>query len=121
MRISRPVNSFRARLLLLLVVLLGLTLYVQYKVNVRSVRSNAQLIVEQERAIMAGVALGVNSINSGKYLDEIGAFCANPLLDEKTGRVKNVLVVDNEGRVQEACLENTRLRKTKIRASATLR
>ena len=45
-------NSFRARLVLLLVVLLGLTLGVQYYVNLRSVRRNAHMIVEQEQAIM---------------------------------------------------------------------
>ncbi|HEX9630193.1 MAG TPA: hypothetical protein VF961_09250 [Pyrinomonadaceae bacterium] len=64
-------NSFRARLILLLVVLLGLTLGVQYYVNVRSVRRNAHMLVEQEQAIMAGVALGVNSISSGEYLDKM--------------------------------------------------
>ena len=53
-------NSFRVRLLLLLAALLMLTLAVQYYVNLRSVRSNTQFIVEQQRAIMAGVALGVN-------------------------------------------------------------
>ena len=57
--------------MLLLVVLLGLTLGVQYYVNLRSVRRNAHMIVEQEQAIMAGVALGVNSINSNKYLDQM--------------------------------------------------
>ncbi len=106
MKISGLINSFRARLLLLLVVLLGLTLYVQYKVNVRSVRSNAQLIVEQERAIMAGVALGVNSISSGKYLDEIRSNLRDPLLDENTGRVRNVLVVDSDGRVQDSLVRD---------------
>lgn len=104
MKISGLVNSFRARLLLLLAVLLGLTLGVQYYVNLRSVRSNAQLIVEQERAIMAGVALGVNSINSGTYLDEIRSSLRDPLLDENTGRVKNVLVVDSEGQVQDSLM-----------------
>jgi len=53
---------------LLLVVLLGLTLGVQYYVNLRSVQKNARMLVEQEQAIMAGVALGVNSISSNKYL-----------------------------------------------------
>ena len=63
-------NSFRARLVLLLVVLLGLTLGVQYYVNQQSVKRNAHMLVEQEQAIMAGVALGVNSINSRKYRSE---------------------------------------------------
>ena len=71
MKISAIFNSFRARLLLLLAVMLGLTLGVQYYVNLRAIKSNAQIIVEQEQAIMAGVALGVNSIFSTKYLDEL--------------------------------------------------
>ena len=59
-------NSFRVRLLLLLAALLILTLSVQYYVNLRSVRSNTRFIIEQQQAIMAGVALGVNSLSSGQ-------------------------------------------------------
>ena len=66
MNVAHLLNSFRARLLLLLALLLGLTLGVQYYVNLRSVQSNAHLIVEQEQAIMAGVALGVSSMSSKK-------------------------------------------------------
>ncbi len=95
-------SSFRARLILLLVVLLGLTLGVQYYVNVRSVRRNAHMLVEQEQAIMAGVALGVNSISSRKYLDKMQKEAKQPLLDQQAGRVKNVLVVDNDGNVQDS-------------------
>jgi len=61
MRTLQIFNSFRGRLVLLLVVLLGLTLGVQYYVNLQSVKRNAHMLVEQEQAIMAGVALGVNS------------------------------------------------------------
>ena len=50
--------------MLLLAVMLGLTLGVQYYVNLRAIQSNAQIIVEQEQAILAGVALGVNRIFS---------------------------------------------------------
>jgi signal transduction histidine kinase len=95
-------NSFRARLILLLVALLGLTLGVQYYVNVRSVRRNAHMLVEQEQAIMAGVALGVNSISSGEYLDKMQKEAKQPLLDQQAGRVKNVLVVDTDGNVQDS-------------------
>jgi signal transduction histidine kinase len=82
---------------MLLVVLLGLTLGVQYYVNLRSVRQNAHMIVEQEQAIMAGVALGVSAINSDKYLDQ-----RQPVFDENTGRVKNILVVDSNGLVRDS-------------------
>ena len=95
-------NSFRVRLILLLAVLLGLTLFVQYFLNLRSVRSNAHLIVEQEQAIMAGVALGFNSISSGEYLDEMDRKANQPLLNEQTRRVNNVLVVDGEGKIQDS-------------------
>jgi hypothetical protein len=102
MRTPQVLNSFRARLILLLVALLGLTLGVQYYVNVRSVRRNAHMLVEQEQAIMAGVALGVNSISSGEYLDKMQKEAKQPLLDQQAGRVKNVLVVDSEGNVQDS-------------------
>jgi signal transduction histidine kinase len=97
MDLSRLKNSFRVRLLLLLAVLLVLTLGVQYYVGLRAVRGNAQLIVEQQRAIMAGVALGVNSISSNEYLDQMRKEANQPLLDEQSGRVKNILVVTDEG------------------------
>src|ERR1041385_4331823 len=99
-------NSFRARLVLLLVVLLGLTLGVQYYVNLQSVNRNAHMLVEQEQAIMAGVALGVNSINSQKYLDQMRSDLSEPLIDEKTGRVKNVLVVNQDGFIEDSLIED---------------
>ena len=104
MRLPRVIQSFRARLLLLLATLLGLTLGVQYYVNLRSVRANAHLIVEQEQAIMTGVALGVNSLNSEQYLDKILGNVREPLLNEQTGRVKNILVVDDDGNVQDSII-----------------
>lgn len=102
MRTPNIFNSFRARLVLLLVVLLGLTLGVQYYVNLQSVKRNAHMLVEQEQAIMAGVALGVNSISSNKYLDQIRSNVREPLLDEPNGRVRNVLVVDSNGNVLDS-------------------
>jgi signal transduction histidine kinase len=102
MKTPQLLNSFRARLVLLLVVLLGLTLGVQYYVNLRSVQSNARMLVEQEQAIMAGVALGVNSISSNQYLDQIRSTVREPLLEEPNGRVRNVLVVDSNGNVLDS-------------------
>ena len=106
MRTPQIFNSFRARLVLLLVVLLGLTLGVQYYVNLQSVKRNARMLVEQEQAIMAGVALGVNSINSQKYLDQMRNEIREPLIDENTGRVRNVLVVNSEGNIEDSLVED---------------
>ena len=97
----RFTESFRARLMFLLAVLLGLTLGVQYYVHLRSIRSNAKLVLEQEQAIMAGVALGVNSFSSDKYLDQMRN---QPLLDEQTGRVTNILVVDDQGNIRDSLM-----------------
>ncbi len=102
MNLPRFLNSFRVRLLLMLALLLALTLGVQYYVNLRSVRANERLIVEQGQAIMAGVSLGVNSISSSEYLYQMREEARQPLLDEQAGRVKNVLLVDKDGNVQDS-------------------
>ena len=105
MKPSLKIASFRLRLLLLLATLLGLTLGVQYYVNLRSARNNTRLVAEQERAIMAGLALAVKSISSNKYLDDMRKDLKQPLLDENTGRVKNVLLVDNDGNVKDSLID----------------
>jgi len=99
-------NSFRVRLLLLLAALLVLTLGVQYYVNLRAVRTNTQFIVEQQQAIMAGVALGVNSLSSGLYLDQMREQAKQPLLGEQASRVKNVLIVGENGDIEDSLLSD---------------
>jgi signal transduction histidine kinase len=99
---SRLLKSFRVRLLLLLAALLMLTLGVQYYVNLRAVRRNSQFIIEQQRAIMAGVALGVDSLSSGLYLDKMREQAREPLLGEQSERVKNVLVIDDQGNILDS-------------------
>src|SRR6266478_6920512 len=105
MKSPLKIASFRLRLLLLLATLLGLTLGVQYYVNLRSARNNTRMVAEQERAIMAGLALAVKSISSNKYLDDMRRDLKQPLLDENTGRVKNVLLVDNDGNVKDSLID----------------
>src|SRR5258707_2107022 len=99
---SRLLKSFRVRLLLLLAALLILTLSVQYLVNLQSVRANRQLIIAQQQAIMAGVALGVNSLSSAVYLEQMREQARQPLLGEQAERVKNVLIVDDEGNIKDS-------------------
>ncbi len=104
--LSRLLNSFRVRLLLLLAALLMLTLSVQYYVNLRSVRSNTQFIIEQQQAIMAGVTLGVKSLSSGLYLDQMREQAKQPLLGEQADLVKNVLIVDEQGNIKDSLDQN---------------
>ena len=99
MKFPALVESFRARLLLLLALMLGLTLGIQYYFNLRTVKNNARMIIEQEQAIMTGVALGLNSLQSAQYLDEISSSVKEPLLTDKNVRVRNILVVDDAGNV----------------------
>ena len=108
---SRLLKSFRIRLLLLLAALLVLTLGVQYYVNLRAVRRNTQFIAEQQEAIMAGFALGVNSISSGEYLDKMRDEAKQPLLGEQAERVKNILLVDDQGNIQDSMVKELIPRK----------
>ena len=55
---------------------------------------------------MAGVALGVNSIFSTKYLYELRSNMRVPLLDERDGRVQNVMVIDSDGKVQDSLVSD---------------
>src|SRR5882672_12749601 len=100
MRFSALVRSFRARLLLLLALMFGLTLGVQYYFNLRAVRANAHMIIDQEQAIMTGVAVAIKSLESEKYLDQI--IGDQTFLNDKNGRVKNILVVDDEGNIRDS-------------------
>jgi signal transduction histidine kinase len=102
MKFGVLVRSFRARLLLLLALMLGLTLGVQYYVNLRAVRANAQIIREQEQAILTGVALGIKSVQSREYLDKIADSIREPGVKDQTGRVRNILLLDEEGNVLDS-------------------
>jgi len=106
MALSRLLNSFRVRLLFLLALVLVLTVSVQYYVNLRAVRSNTQFIVEQQQAIMAGVALGVNSLSSGEYLDQMRDEAKLPGLGDRADRVQNVLIVDESGNIKDSLDKN---------------
>src|SRR6185503_6473331 len=100
MALSRLLNSFRVRLLLLLAALLVLTLAAQYYVNLRAARTNTQFLIEQREAILAGVSLGIKTINSGKYLDQMQDEAKQPLLGAQRARVKNVIIVDDDGNIE---------------------
>jgi signal transduction histidine kinase len=91
--------SFRTRLLLVLAALLITTLGVQYYLNLLAERNNARIRERQEQALIAGVALGVKSIPSQERLKELRQSEHEPLLNEQTGRVANIVIVDDKWRV----------------------
>jgi signal transduction histidine kinase len=104
--LSRFLNSFRVRLLLLLAALLVLTLAAQYYVNLRAARTNTRFMLAQRQAILAGVSLGVESLSSGEYLDQMQDEAKQPLLRDQSGRVKNVIIVDEEGNIKDSLDKN---------------
>jgi signal transduction histidine kinase len=102
MKMLRFTSSFRGRLLLVLAALLVLTLGTQYLLNLRAARNGRRLRELQTQALIAGVSLGVKSISSKPRLVELIKYENNQLLDPQTGRVDNVIVVDNEGVVSDS-------------------
>jgi len=101
--LSRLLNSFRVRLLLLLAALLVLTLAAQYYVNLRSARTNTRFMIEQRQAILAGVALGVKSLSSGEYLDQMRDEAKQA---DQAARVKNIIIVDDGGNIKDSLDKN---------------
>jgi signal transduction histidine kinase len=115
MSVLKLFYSFRIRLLLVLAALLIATLGLQYYLNLKAERKQAALnerarqesarvIAEQEQALSAASALGVESISKREWLYNLyeEAKAEQPLLDEKAGRITNILVVDSQGRVRDS-------------------
>jgi signal transduction histidine kinase len=102
MKMLRLISSFRARLLLVLAALLILTLGTQYLLNLRAARANRVLREQQADALIAALRLGVDSIYAQPRLVELIKQEHNPLLDPATGRVANVIVVDQNWHVSDS-------------------
>ena len=99
MSLRRLISSFRVRLMLVLAALLVATLGVQYYLNLRAARNNRRLREQQEQALMSAVALGAKSVSSTDRLVDMLARSDNPQLNFQTGRVTNIIIVDNQWRV----------------------
>lgn len=102
MNALRLISSFRARLLLVLAALLILTLGTQYLLNLRSARANRIVREQEKESLIAGFRLGVDSISAKPRLVDLISQENNPLLDPKTGRVANVIVIDNNWQVSDS-------------------
>lgn len=102
MRLPRLFYSFRTRLLSVMALLLIATLGVQLYLNRLEQKRHAVFIADQEQALTASIALANESITSGKYLYDIDERRPVPFLKEQAGRVINVLVVREDGRVDDS-------------------
>ncbi|MDQ1522371.1 MAG: hypothetical protein QOE47_295, partial [Pyrinomonadaceae bacterium] len=99
MGIFRLLNSFRVRLLLVLAGLLVATLGVQFYLNRLSEQQVARTIAEQEQALAAGISLAAQTFPTTKRINELDQERGFLLREKHAGRVTNVLIVRDEGRV----------------------
>ncbi|MEZ5424127.1 MAG: ATP-binding protein [Pyrinomonadaceae bacterium] len=93
-------STFRGRLVVILALLLIATLGVQYFLNLRTQQENYALREKQERAIVAGFAVGISSVTSPDRIRDLIEIPGQTLLDEESKRrIQDIIVVDNEWRV----------------------
>lgn len=98
----RHLYTFRVRLLLVLALLLVATLGLQFYLNLREERRVAQTIAKQEQALAASVALALESLpRKDKYLVDIDKEHPVPLREDHHS-VMNVLIVRDDGRVDDS-------------------
>jgi signal transduction histidine kinase len=97
-------STFRARLLLVLAILLIATLGLQYYLNLWTQRENDALREAQERTIVAGFAVGISSLTSSdERIQDIIVKPGQTLLDEAArNRIKDILVIDSEWKIQDS-------------------
>ena len=97
-------RTFRGRLLVILLFLLITTLGVQYYLNLVTENQNRELRELQDRAIFAGIALGLNSLTSKDYrLQDLVELQGQTLLDpDARRRIRDILVIDSNWRVTDS-------------------
>ena len=96
-------NTFRGKLLIILAFLLVTTLGVQFYLNLRTEDKNAETRAMQEQALVAGIALGANSLTSGDRLQDFVKREGQPFFDEKsTNRIQDIIVVNPEWQVLDS-------------------
>ena len=98
MTLPKLFYSFRSRLLVVMALLMVATLGVQYYLFYREELRRAVIIAEQEQALVASTALALQSINSRAYMTDIDRDFA----ERHEGRVINILVVNEHGRVDDS-------------------
>ncbi|MDQ3753695.1 MAG: ATP-binding protein [Acidobacteriota bacterium] len=99
MDVFRLLNSFRVRLLLVLAALLVATLGVQFYLTHRAEQERARTIAGQEQALAAGISLAVQSFSTTARLAELNQEPSSRLGEKYGGRVTNILIVKDDGRV----------------------
>ncbi len=100
-------NTFRARLLIILAFLLVATLGVQLYVNLSNRRENTRMRELQEQALVAGIALGFNSMQSTDRLTDLVNREGQTFFDERTlERIQDIIVINDKWQVSDSLTPN---------------
>lgn len=100
-------KTFRGRLLIILALLLIATLSVQFYINILTERENTRIRAMQEQALVAGIALGANSMVSGERLRDFVKRDGQLFFDEKsTKRIQDIIIIDPKWKVYDTLSEN---------------
>lgn len=96
--------TFRGKLVIVLIILLIITLGVQYLLNLRAEQVNSERRRLRGQNLMAGVTLGFNSISSPDRLQDIvNREEQHPYFNEpRTERIKDILIIDNEWKIYDS-------------------
>ncbi|MGH9898834.1 MAG: ATP-binding protein [Pyrinomonadaceae bacterium] len=98
----RYLQSFRARLMLVLTLLLLTTLGIQFYLNLLNERANAAIITAQEEALADGITLAVESLSAKERIYDLQEQNPRPLLTKSAGRVTNIFIVDDQGSILDS-------------------
>lgn len=100
-------QTFRARLIIILAILLIATLGVQYYLNLQTEQANESLREIQQQALVASVALVFSSFNTkDDRIEDLINRQGQQFFDEKIKeRIKDILVIDNNWEVYDSINE----------------
>lgn len=93
----RFLETFRGRLLIVLAILLVVTLGAQYYVNLRVQMENGEIRERQEQALVAGISLGFNGMQSTDRLSDFLYRGGQPFFEENLrSRISDIIIIGPE-------------------------
>jgi signal transduction histidine kinase len=96
-------NTFRARLLIILIILLITTLSFQYYLNLKTQEENNRLREKQEQALVAAFALGTGGITSTDYLSDLVNREDQTFFNQKIGeRIQDIIVINQNWQITDS-------------------
>jgi len=96
-------NTFRARLLIILIILLITTLSVQYYLNLKTQKENNYLLEKQGQALVAGFALGTGGITKKDYMSDIVKREDQTFFDDKINeRIQDIIIINQNWQITDS-------------------